>query len=126
MPIVIAAALALLTAALVSLTPAGAWTVPGLAGVDVQRWVQVSWLVGAAALVALLRGRRRRGDLAVLLVGAVLIGAAAMTGPPRFSDDSARYAWDGIVSTSGISPYAHPPVAAELAGLRPQWLFQAP
>lgn len=126
MPIVIAAALALLTAALVSLTPAGAWTVPGLAGVDVQRWVQVSWLVGAAALVALLRGRRRRGDLAVLLVGAVLIGAAAMTGPPRFSDDSARYAWDGIVSTSGISPYAHPPVAAELAGLRPQWLFPAP
>ncbi len=125
MPIIAVGVLLLVTAGLVAVVTNAAIVVPGMVGVDVQWWNLLAWAVAGVATVVLVRSRRRRGTTALLLAGAVVIGAAALSAPPRFSDDSARYAWDGIVSTSGISPYAHPPVAAELAGLRPQWLFPA-
>ncbi|ASD21228.1 hypothetical protein B7495_03220 [Cryobacterium sp. LW097] len=85
----------------------------------------VLWLFFAAALVVL---RRVRGRAVVVLVlaGSVLIGGAAMVGPPNTSTDSARYAWDGIVQNAGISPYAYVPADDRLDELRPDWLFPAP
>jgi hypothetical protein len=41
------------------------------------------------------------------------------------SDDLYRYAWDGVVQTSGIDPYRYPPVAPELEHLRDPWLWPA-
>jgi len=55
--------------------------------------------------------------------GGLVVGLAAIAGPPNTSTDSARYAWDGIVQHAGISPYAHTPQSTALSGLRPDWLF---
>ncbi|MEO3931520.1 glycosyltransferase family 87 protein [Micrococcaceae bacterium Sec7.4] len=77
-------------------------------------------LIGA---VSLLRRVPRRRVGAVLITGTVLLGLVAVSAPPRTSNDSARYAWDGIVQKSGISPYSHVPVDETLAELRPDWLF---
>ncbi len=58
-----------------------------------------------------------RTAFAMLLVGLacrlLLLGTI-----PVFSDDIYRYRWDGRVQAAGISPYAYPPVAEELAFLR--------
>ncbi|PXA70148.1 glycosyltransferase family 87 protein [Cryobacterium arcticum] len=94
-------------------------TVPLLVG------TLVLWALFAAALLAL---RRVNGRAVTVLIvaGSVLIGGAAMAGPPNTSTDSARYAWDGIVQNAGISPYAYVPADERLDGLRPDWLFPAP
>jgi alpha-1,2-mannosyltransferase len=81
-----------------------------------------AWLFFALAFLALRRVPTRHVT-AVVLAGAVLIGGAAMLGPPNTSTDSARYAWDGIVATAGISPYDHVPASDALEDLRPDWLF---
>jgi hypothetical protein len=80
------------------------------------------WLVFALAVLCL---RRVPVKAAVILVsaGALLIGGAAMAGPPNTSTDSARYAWDGIVQNAGISPYRYVPTDPALAELRTDWLF---
>ncbi|MGO4583797.1 glycosyltransferase 87 family protein [Arthrobacter sp. 2RAF6] len=65
-----------------------------------------------------------RHAAAVVLTGSLLVGAAAIAAPPAASNDSARYAWDGIVQKAGISPYAHVPADEALRPLRPAWLFQ--
>jgi hypothetical protein len=75
-----------------------------------------------AALVA--RRIPARHAAAVVLFGSLLVGAAAIAAPPATSNDSARYAWDGIVEKAGISPYAHVPADEALRPLRPAWLFQ--
>lgn len=113
------AALVLLTALLVG---AGRYrfsqpvpTLPLLAG---------SWLVFALA-VLLLRRVPARAVAALVLAGTLGIGLAALTGPPTTSNDSARYAWDGIVANAGVSPYRYVPADAHLANLRPGWLFPA-
>ncbi len=85
----------------------------------------VLWLLFAASLWAL-RGVRGRAGVAIVLLGAVALGGAAMAGPPNTSTDSARYAWDGIVQNAGISPYAHVPADPALEELRPEWLFPEP
>jgi alpha-1,2-mannosyltransferase len=82
----------------------------------------VSWIVLLAS-VAVLRRVPRRHIGAAVIAGTVLLGAVAVGAPPRTSNDSARYAWDGIVQKAGVSPYAHVPVDETLAGLRPDWLF---
>lgn len=123
MRLVLAGTLALITATLVAVIGNRGLPLPSVSDAAVQYWVWGAWASGAAAMVALLSGRHRRAGTGVLMIGAVLIGAAGLAGPPRFSDDSARYAWDGIVTGSGVSPYANPPVAAALRGLRPEWLF---
>ncbi|GAB3556915.1 hypothetical protein GCM10027405_00790 [Arthrobacter alkaliphilus] len=82
-----------------------------------------AWLVFLpAALVA--RRIPARYAAAVVLLGSLLVGAAAIVAPPATSNDSARYAWDGIVQKAGISPYAHVPADEALRTLRPAWLFQ--
>ncbi|MBT2555923.1 glycosyltransferase family 87 protein [Arthrobacter sp. ISL-5] len=83
----------------------------------------VSWLLLIAAVRSLRHVPRRRIG-AVIMAGSVLLGLAAVSGPPRTSNDSARYAWDGIVQKAGTSPYAHVPADETLAGLRPEWLFR--
>lgn len=123
MPIAVVTVLLLVSAALVAISSDAALAPPGLAGLDVQWLVLLAWLTAGSASAVLLCCRRRRATTGLVVAGALLIGSAALVGPPRFSDDSARYAWDGIVSGAGISPYAHPPVAAELSALRPLWLF---
>lgn len=82
----------------------------------------LAWVLFAGAFL-LLRRVPRRAALALLIGGSVLVGGAALLGPPNTSTDSARYAWDGIVSDAGVSPYDHVPVADELADVRPVWLF---
>lgn len=87
-----------------------------------QIWTIGCWLLFAAAIV-LLRRVPATSVTVVVLVGAALIGGAAIVGPPDTSTDSARYAWDGIVQNAGQSPYAHAPNSHATAGLRPDWLF---
>ncbi|TXN31048.1 glycosyltransferase family 87 protein [Lacisediminihabitans profunda] len=82
------------------------------------------WVLFAAAVV-LLRRVPTRAAVALVIAGSVLLGGAALAGPPNTSTDSARYAWDGIVQNAGISPYRYVPVDEALADLRPDWLFPA-
>ncbi|GAA4735709.1 hypothetical protein GCM10025783_02050 [Amnibacterium soli] len=84
----------------------------------------VCWTLFTAAVLLLQRVPRRAAP-ALVLAGALLVGAAGATGQPTISTDSARYSWDGIVQDAGISPYAHVPADAALAPLRPSWLFPA-
>ena len=83
----------------------------------------LGWVLLLFAVPALRRVSRKQAAT-VILAGSVLLGLAAMSAPPRTSNDSARYAWDGIVQKAGISPYAHVPVDETLSALRPGWLFQ--
>ncbi|XAS63790.1 glycosyltransferase 87 family protein [Micrococcaceae bacterium Sec5.8] len=82
----------------------------------------LSWgaLIGAVSLLRRVPTRRLG---AVIIAGTVLLGLIAVSAPPRTSNDSARYAWDGIVQKAGISPYSYVPVDETLADLRPGWLF---
>lgn len=85
-------------------------------------WTLIAWAVFAGAVLAL-RWVPGAWVTRIVLGGAVVVGIAALVGPPNTSTDSARYAWDGIVQHAGISPYAHTPQSDALAGLRPDWLF---
>lgn len=84
----------------------------------------ISWLVLIVA-VRLLRHVPRRQVGALIVAGTVLLGVVAVSSPPRTSNDSARYAWDGIVQKAGHSPYSYVPVDETLSNLRPGWLFAA-
>jgi len=80
------------------------------------------WLAYGGAYL-LLRRIPLKAAVILIVVGAIGIGGAAMTGPPNTSTDSARYAWDGIVQTNGISPYRYEPTSPHLKSIRPAWLF---
>ena len=82
----------------------------------------LSWCVLLGAVSPLRRVPGRRVG-AVIIAGTVLLGLVAVSAPPRTSNDSARYAWDGIAQKAGISPYSYVPVDETLADLRPDWLF---
>lgn len=85
------------------------------------------WTIGCWALFViaflLLRRVPARSATAVVLIGAALVGGAAIVGPPNTSTDSARYAWDGIVQNAGVSPYRHTPNSHATESLRTDWLF---
>jgi len=98
---------------------------PGRDSVQLLICTAALWGLFALAVVAL-RGVRGRAVAVLILAGSMGIGAAAMIGPPNTSTDSARYAWDGIVQSAGISPYAYVPADDRLDSLRPDWLFPAP
>lgn len=82
----------------------------------------VAWALFAAAVWTVRRVPARSATVLVL-IGAAAVAVAGLSAPPRTSDDMYRYAWDGRVQAAGISPYAHPPAAPELAHLRDAWLF---
>lgn len=86
--------------------------------------VAACWALFACASVLV---RRLPADLGLrLIVGVgVALQAVAVCWPPRTSSDVYRYAWDGRVGNHGIDPYAYPPAAPQLAGLRVPWLFPA-
>ncbi|MGK2857152.1 MAG: hypothetical protein ACSLFQ_08090 [Thermoanaerobaculia bacterium] len=52
---------------------------------------------------------------------AVLLRLAVFPSEPSLSQDVQRYRWDGLVATSGFSPYAHAPDSATLVPLRTSW-----
>ncbi|MDP4331814.1 glycosyltransferase family 87 protein [Curtobacterium sp. A7_M15] len=85
-------------------------------------WTLIAWTVFALA-VLVLRFVPAKWTTWLVVGGGLVVGLAALAGPPNTSTDSARYAWDGIVQHAGISPYAHTPQSNALAGLRPDWLF---
>ncbi|MFD1721574.1 glycosyltransferase 87 family protein [Amnibacterium endophyticum] len=80
------------------------------------------WILFGAACLLVKRVPDRLVP-AIVTIGAVVIGLAALTGQPNTSTDSARYNWDGIVQNAGISPYRYVPTDTALQPLRPQWLF---
>ncbi|MET8982797.1 glycosyltransferase family 87 protein [Streptomyces sp. NPDC004539] len=82
----------------------------------------VAWVLFAAA-VRTVRKLPVRTATFLVLAGSAAVALAGLTAPPRTSDDMYRYAWDGRVQAAGISPYAYPPAAPELARLRDEWLF---
>ena len=119
---------AVLVAALVALTAYTVVALPFFDNDEAEPYIVATagaWLLFGAAVLAL-RRVPVRSAVVLILAGSVAIGAAAMTGPPNTSTDSARYAWDGIVQNAGISPYAHVPADAALQDLRTDWLFPAP
>lgn len=82
----------------------------------------IAWTLFAAAVWAV-RKAPARAATGLVLTGAAAMALAALAAPPRTSNDMFRYAWDGRVQAAGISPYAYPPAAPELAKLRDDWLF---
>ncbi|MEU4876507.1 glycosyltransferase 87 family protein [Streptomyces sp. NPDC021608] len=84
----------------------------------------LAWTLFAAAVWSVRRVPVRAATVLVL-AGAAAVALAGLTAQPRTSNDMYRYAWDGRVQAAGISPYAHPPAAPELAPLRDPWLFPA-
>ncbi|WP_052663504.1 glycosyltransferase 87 family protein [Psychromicrobium lacuslunae] len=109
------------------------WLIPGLsrtspsASIVLLCGTILCWLVFTlAVLVArtVLRSLKPRKAAAWVLIGCTLLGSAAVSATPASSNDSARYAWDGIVQKNGISPYQYLPVDPALERLRPSWLFR--
>ncbi|WP_431945930.1 glycosyltransferase 87 family protein [Actinacidiphila sp. bgisy167] len=84
----------------------------------------VAWALFAASAWAV-RTVPARAATGLVLAGAAAVALAGLAGPPRTSTDMYRYVWDGRVQAAGISPYARPPAAPELARLRDGWLFPA-
>ncbi|MGW3248858.1 hypothetical protein ACWDAS_40995, partial [Streptomyces sp. NPDC001070] len=84
----------------------------------------VAWALFAASAWAV-RKVPVRAAIGLVLAGAAAVALAGLAAPPRTSTDMYRYAWDGRVQAAGISPYAFPPAAPELAKLRDDWLFPA-
>ncbi|WP_063772089.1 glycosyltransferase 87 family protein [Kitasatospora mediocidica] len=108
------AAVAALTAAL-GLTFTGGGTLARHGPLYV--WYPVDLGLFALALLALRRVPARR-VAGLVLLGSVVVAGAGLLAAPRTSDDAYRYLWDGQVQVAGISPYAYPPDAPQLAALR--------
>ncbi|MFF4873353.1 glycosyltransferase 87 family protein [Streptomyces sp. NPDC000961] len=107
------AALTALLAVLLHGNARGAGLLAGYAG---------AWALFATA-VAVLRRVPGRSVVPLLVAGAIAVTATGLTAAPATSTDSYRYAWDGRVQASGVSPYDHAPDDPALAGLRDGWLF---
>jgi hypothetical protein len=73
--------------------------------------------------VWLLRDARGAGAAVVVLAVAALARLVLLPAAPTLSTDAYRYLWDARVVRAGISPYAHPPNAPELAALRDPTIF---
>ncbi|MEV6024817.1 glycosyltransferase 87 family protein [Streptomyces sp. NPDC052036] len=85
-------------------------------------WYAAAWVLFAGA-AWVVRSVPVRTSVALILAGGIALCAAAVSAPPRTSDDMYRYAWDGRVHAAGVSPYAYPPDAPQLVRLRDPWLF---
>ena len=111
--------LALLAALLVALA-----ILSGCPPFEFSTWVAVISIgaVVAGAVLALTVGARAReirvpGGIPVLLGLAVVLRLLVLPSPFTLTEDAARYHWDGKVLAHGISPWAYPPNAPELASL---------
>ncbi|MDJ0313611.1 glycosyltransferase family 87 protein [Arthrobacter sp. H35-D1] len=116
----------LLTAFLLGVLAAVIWYLVSLPHPDALNRMAgtlLAWAIFGAAILSLRRVPTKLMG-AVVMAGALLLGAAAVSGPPATSSDSARYAWDGIVQKAGISPYRYVPADPALQDQRPDWLFQ--
>ena len=71
---------------------------------------RLAWIAFLAA-AWLLRKVPRRAAVALILLGGIAIQMAAVSAPPRRSDDLYRYVWDGRVQAAGIDPYQYVPAA---------------
>ncbi|MEV7239203.1 glycosyltransferase 87 family protein [Streptomyces sp. NPDC051020] len=87
-------------------------------------WYAAAWVLFAGAAWVVRRVPVRTA-VALILAGGIALCVAALSAPPRTSDDMYRYAWDGRVQAAGVSPYAYSPDAPQLAWLRDPWLFPA-
>jgi len=96
-----------------SLDPARMRPLPLIAG---------AWMVFLAA-AWLLRKMPRRTAVALILLGGIAVQLAAVSAPPKQSNDLYRYVWDGKVQAAGIDPYQYVPTATQLTGLRNDFLF---
>ena len=82
-----------------------------------------AWIVFLAA-AWLLRAIPRRSAVALILLGGIAVQLAALSAPPKQSNDLYRYVWDGKVQAAGIDPYQYVyPPATQLTGLRNDFLF---
>jgi hypothetical protein len=59
----------------------------------------------------------------VILGAAVLFRLLLLPIAPTLSTDLYRYLWDGRLAAAGVSPYRHPPNAAEVAGFRDELVY---
>ena len=84
----------------------------------------VLWALFAAGAWLILRTSVRRA-VPLILLGGVAVQLAALSGPPRTSDDLYRYIWDGRVQAAGIDPYRYVPAARQLTPLRDSFLWPA-
>ncbi len=96
-------------------------------GILARRWTLFAdiaglWALYVAALLCV-RALPRRTAVVVVLGLAVVLRLASVSHKAPLSDDLYRYAWDGVVQSSGTDPYRYPPQADELRGLREGWLW---
>ncbi|MFG1708611.1 hypothetical protein ACFLIM_35965 [Nonomuraea sp. M3C6] len=85
-------------------------------------WYLLAWALFATAL-SLARRLPERQLTALVVAGGIALAATGLAAPPSTSTDAYRYAWDGRVQATGVSPYDHPPADPALAPLRDDWLF---
>ena len=69
------------------------------------------------------QGRRQWGELALILVGAVILRVQLVSIPPDLSHDSWRYLWDARITLNGYSPYVYAPKDPLFVHLR-DFLYQ--
>jgi hypothetical protein len=84
--------------------------------------IALGWIAFLTA-AWLLRKVPVRTAVVLILLGGIGILIAAVSAPPKQSDDLYRYIWDGRVQAAGIDPYAYVPAAAQVAGLREEFLW---
>ncbi len=63
-------------------------------------------------------GKLGKHGWVLLFAVPIVLSVILLFSSPALSDDMYRYVWDGRVQDAGISPYAHPPEAEALRGLR--------
>ena len=113
-----AAAAAILTGLIyLSVHPYAAVTRLGAVPFAVTLW---ALFAGGAWLVRHIPGR---WAVALILAGGIAVQLAALSAPPRSSDDLYRYIWDGRVQAAGIDPYQYVPAARQLVPLRDPLLW---
>jgi alpha-1,6-mannosyltransferase len=76
---------------------------------------------GVGALAAF-RLRSRLGFAVILTIG-IVTRLLLLPGAPSLSTDAYRYVWDARVASAGVDPYAYPPAAPEIAGLRDSSIY---
>ena len=84
--------------------------------------IAAAWITFLCA-AWLLRKVPLRASVLLILLGGIAIQLAAVSAPPKNSDDLYRYIWDGRVQAAGIDPYDYVPAARPLTGLRDELLW---